>query len=57
MPDDPKPEDSKPIFTTLPPGTTAEEAARLLREMVERHRPAGEPSGGESNVGDDGGEK
>ena len=37
MPDDEKPHDAKPIFTTFPPGTTAEEAARLLREMVEKH--------------------
>jgi hypothetical protein len=33
----------KPVFFVLPRGVSAEEAARLLREMIEKH--AGKPAG------------
>src|SRR5262245_60039072 len=37
MPDADKPEDSKPIRVVFPRGATAEEIAKALQEMIQKH--------------------
>ena len=52
MPDAALPEDTKPIRFVFPRGATAEEIAKALREMVEKHvpKPAGERDADESEA-------
>jgi hypothetical protein len=43
VPDAEKPKEKKPVLFVLPKGISAEEAARLLRELIAKH--AGKPAG------------
>jgi len=37
----------KPVFTVLPPGTSAEEAAKLLKEFADKHKAEGDRAANE----------
>jgi hypothetical protein len=49
VPDAEKPKEKKPVLFVLPKGISAEEPARLLREMIANHmeKPAGTAGGEE----------
>jgi hypothetical protein len=41
----------KPVFTVLPEGVTAEEAAKLLKEFAQKHKREGPPADSDANEG------